>query len=213
MSAAVRLAPDGAEREGLAQALREALVAVETDDAEALRAATARLEHWLSRPLCRTLAAVDRELRAALGAAPFEDRLSALAGHDLPDAATRLDTVVELTERAAHTTLDLADALRAEIGALSGLGVPPEHVQCMRTMLNELQQTQAYQDLTGQVIRHVVGVMQRAEGALRAALNAAGIQPAEAAAARGSEHRVLSGVDRGASTQSDADDLLAGLGL
>lgn len=213
MNAVVRLATDAGEREGLAKALRDALAAVETDDAEALKSATVALDHWLSRPLCRTLAAVDRDLRAALGAAPFEDRLSALAGHDLPDAATRLDTVVELTERAAHTTLDLADGLRAEIGALSGLGVPDEHVARMRAMLNELQQAQAYQDLTGQVIRHVVGVMQRAEGALRAALVAAGIQPAEAGAARGPDHRVLSGVDRGASSQSDADDLLAGLGL
>lgn len=213
MNAAPRLAPDAAEREGLAAALREALAAVEADDPEALRAATIALDHWLSRPLCRTLAAVDRELRAALGAAPFEDRLSALAGHDLPDAATRLDTVVELTERAAHTTLDLADAMRAEIAELAGLGLPPEHAARMRSMLNELQQTQAYQDLTGQVIRHVVGVMQRAEGALRKALLAAGIRPAEADDARDAGSRVLSGVDRGASTQRDADDLLADLGL
>jgi chemotaxis protein CheZ len=213
VNAVVRLAPDNADREGLAQALRSALAAVEADDAEALKAATAALDHWLSRPLCRTLAAVDHELRAALGAAPFEDRLSALAGHELPDATTRLDTVVELTECAAHTTLDLADALRAEIGALTALGLPVENASRMRAVLNELQQAQAYQDLTGQVIRHVVGVMQRAEGALRKALLAAGIQPADADADRGAEQRVLSGVDRGASTQSDADDLLANLGL
>jgi chemotaxis protein CheZ len=213
VNAATCLATDTAEREGLADALRQALAAVESHDAEALKAATTALDHWLSRPLCRTLAAVDRDLRAALGAAPFEDRLSALAGHDLPDAATRLDTVVELTERAAHTTLDIADALRAEIGALASLGLPEEHAARMRAMLNELQQAQAYQDLTGQVIRHVVGVMQRAEGALRTALVAAGIQPADPGASRAPEHRVLSGVDRGASTQSDADDLLADLGL
>jgi chemotaxis protein CheZ len=213
VNAVVRLAPDASEREGLAQALRAALSAVEADDADGLKAATLALDHWLSRPLCRTLAAVDRELRAALGAAPFEDRLSALAGHELPDAATRLDAVVELTERAAHTTLDLADTLRAEIGALAALGLPAENASRMRAVLNELQQAQAYQDLTGQVIRHVVGVMQRAEGALRKALLAAGIQPAEAGTDRGAGQRVLSGVDRGASTQRDADDLLADLGL
>lgn len=213
MSAVPSLGTDAADREGLAAALRKSLAAVEAGDDASLRAATSELDHWLSRPLCRVLAGIDRELRAALGAAPFEDRLSQLAGHELPDAATRLDTVVELTERAAHTTLDLADDLRTEIAALAGLGLPPEHATRMRTILNELQQAQAYQDLTGQVIRHVVGVMQRAEGALRKALVAAGIQPAEAAAARAEGTRVLSGVDRGASSQQDADDLLADLGL
>jgi chemotaxis protein CheZ len=213
VSAVPVLGTDATDREGLAAALRKTLAAVEADDAEALRRATVELDHWLSRPLCRVLAGIDRELRAALGAAPFEDRLSELAGHDLPDAATRLDTVVELTERAAHTTLDLADDLRGEIAALSGLGLPPEHAARMRGILNELQQAQAYQDLTGQVIRHVVAVMQRAEGALRKALVAAGIQPAEPGAPRAEGTRVLSGVDRGASSQQDADDLLADLGL
>jgi chemotaxis protein CheZ len=213
VSAVPLLAPDAVDREGLAQALRAALAAVEAADTAALKAATSALDHWLSRPLCRTLAAVERELRAALGAAPFEDRLAALAGHELPDAAARLDAVAALTERAAHTTLDLADALRAEIAELARLGLPPAHAARMRAILTELQQAQAYQDLTGQVIRHVMGVTQRAEGALRKALIAAGIQPAEAGAATGPETRLLSGVDRAASTQRDADDLLADFGL
>lgn len=213
MSALPRLAADAADREGLAQALRAALAAVETDDTEALKAATVSLDHWLSRPLCRSLAAVEHELRAALGAAPFEDKLAELAGHEMPDAATRLDYVVGLTERAAHTTLDLSDELRRELKTLSALGVPADQTARMKRILDELQQTQAYQDLTGQVIRHVVGVMQRAEGALRKALLAAGIQPLEAGASRGADHRVLAGVDKGAASQCDADDLLADLGL
>ncbi len=213
MSAVPRLAADAAERVGLAQALRAALAAVEADDPEALKAATVSLDHWLSRPLCRTLAAVERELRTALGAASFEDQLAELAGHEMPDAATRLDYVVGLTERAAHTTLDLSDELRRELKTLAAQGVPADQAARMKRILDELQQTQAYQDLTGQVIRHVVGVMQRAEGALRKALLAAGIQPLEAGANRGAGHRVLSGVDNGAASQGDADDLLADLGL
>jgi chemotaxis protein CheZ len=213
VNAVARLAADTAEREGMAQALRAALAAVESDDPQALKTATVALDHWLSPPLCRSLAAVERELRNALGAAPFEDKLSELAGHEMPDAATRLDYVIGLTERAAHTTLDLSDELRRELGTLAALGVPAEQTARMKRILDELQQTQAYQDLTGQVIRHVVGVMQRAEGALRKALLAAGIQPADADATRGADHRVLSGVDKGAASQGDADDLLADLGL
>jgi chemotaxis protein CheZ len=121
--------------------------------------------------------------------------------------------VIELTERAAHTTLDLSDELRRELVLLAAAGVDPEQTGRMRKLLNELQQAQAYQDLTGQVIRHVVGVMQHAESALRRALQAAGIQPADAKAARGPDVRVLSGVDRGAASQTDADDLLADLGI
>ncbi len=213
MNAAVPLALHVGEQAGLATALRAALDAIERHDEPALAAAAKSIDHWLSRPLCRTLAAVESALHEALGANQFEERLSELAGHELPDAATRLDYVIGLTERAAHTTLDLSDELRRELVMLEAAGVDPEQTARMRRLLNDLQQTQAYQDLTGQVIRHVVGVMQRAEGALRRALIAAGIQPAGATAPRAADTRVLSGVDRGAASQNDADDLLADLGL
>jgi chemotaxis protein CheZ len=213
MNAALPLALDLGEQAGLATALRTALDAIERHDEQALAAAAASLDRWLSRPLCRTLAAVETALHDALGANRFEERLSQLAGHELPDAATRLDYVIGLTERAAHTTLDLADALRRELVILDAAGVDPQQTARMRGLLNDLQQTQAYQDLTGQVIRHVVDVMQRAEGALRRALIAAGIQPAGANDARAADTRVLSGIDRAAASQDDADDLLADLGL
>ena len=50
-----------------------------------------------------------RELHEALLSFNHDTRLMDLAGHDLPDAKNRLNYVIEMTDKAANTTMDAVD--------------------------------------------------------------------------------------------------------
>jgi len=50
-----------------------------------------------------------RELHEALRSFNNDTRLFDLAGHDLPDAKNRLNYVIEMTDKAANTTMDAVD--------------------------------------------------------------------------------------------------------
>ncbi|MGE8212114.1 MAG: protein phosphatase CheZ [Stenotrophomonas sp.] len=102
---------------------------------------------------------------------------------ELDDACARLDHVVEMTEQATHRTLD---------------------------NLTEVALTQSYQDLTGQIIRRVVGIVRR----VHEGFGALGLPPPEDPARNnGLAGPAVDGLDRHAVSQHDADDLLSDLGL
>jgi chemotaxis protein CheZ len=62
------------------------------------------------RGLWDSLRQLDLRLRSALDQFRLDPRLLRLAGKEIPDARTRLDHVLRLTDEAAHRTLDLVES-------------------------------------------------------------------------------------------------------
>jgi len=212
------------ERLRLASGLRKLLAAVESGDDAAVEAGLAELLRAREEGLFVHLARLTRELHRALGELGLDSRLSDLAGSGIPDACGRLDYVVQVTEQAAHRTLDLVDSSRLlAAGILARATAMPDSEErqailrdtaTLRHQLTELAQAQEYQDIAGQTIKRVIGLVRNVEQALLDLLRAAGSRPVSApikpVAPRGLEGPALPGTGH---SQQDADELLASLGF
>jgi chemotaxis protein CheZ len=199
MSAAARslpamAAPAISGRSEYVLRLGEILAALEADDAELFEQRLGQLIRLREEGLFVSLARLTRELHQAVRELNVDERLRELAGNEIPDARQRLDYVVQLGERAAHRTLDLADGSRelllrlAQAAAdferinaqLPAYGVPAPisvaltQVQAvilgvgseLRSNVSAISQAQEFQDLSGQVIRRVITLVHNIEGAL-----------------------------------------------
>ena len=180
---------------------------------------------------------ISSALQEALSRFRMDSRIASLAEKDMPDARERLDHVVELTEKAAHRTLDLiersvplaeATARRADELARSGgaggaslaefLATARDNCDAVRANLTEVMLAQGFQDITGQIIRGVHKLIGEVETVLDDLMNVHGI-PREvvenAVADRLKlEGPAIPGITKNAVTdQSDIDDLMAGLGI
>ena len=199
------------ERAALIQRLHEALDALERGDETSMRAVIDALASARTRPLVQGLGRLARELSQALGELPN------LPGDDshaaeLDDACARLDHVVAMTEQATHRTLDLADQCRDLVEGLRAEGVSVGQDQVLdriRHNLTEIGLTQSYQDLTGQIIRRVARIVRN----VHEGFGALGLPPREEPVEPALAGPAVSGLDRHAVSQDDADALLADLGL
>jgi chemotaxis protein CheZ len=124
--------------------------------------------------------------------------------------------VVAMTEQATHRTLDLAEECRTLTEQLRAEGLNPEQDQQLdriRHNLTEIALTQSYQDLTGQIIRRVVGIVRR----VHEGFGALGLPPPNDDEKKKQDSALagpaVNGLDRHAVSQVDADDLLSDLGL
>ena len=188
--------------------------------------------------LFSSLGRITRELHQAVQDIRIDGQLNQFAKADMPDACSRLDYVMQVTEKAAHRTLDLVESSRAlteragramheldELRSVSGQGAlaltaawaVSEINDCnaqLRANLSALAQAQEYQDLSGQVIRRVITLVRSVENALISLLQAAG-QSAAAPVVRTAPALAgpaVAGLDQ-AHNQQDADALLAELGF
>ena len=199
------------ERAALIQRLHEALDALERGDETAMRAVIDALASARTRPLVQGLGRLARELSQALGElprTPDEDGRPV----ELDDACARLDHVVAVTEQATHRTLDLADQCRDLLESVRIEGVSArqdEVLDRIRHNLTEIGLTQSYQDLTGQIIRRVAGIVRK----VHEGFGALGLPPREETPGPALAGPAVHGLDRHAVTQVDADALLADLGL
>ncbi|MEE7546386.1 protein phosphatase CheZ [Xanthomonas sp. Kuri4-1] len=197
-----------AERSALIERLQGALDALENGDEAGWRREIDTLAAWRTRPMMQGLSRLARDLGQALGELPT---LPDEAG-ELDDACARLDHVVEMTEKASHRTLDLAEECRdlAEQLRAGGLTIDQgEVLDKIRHNLTEMALTQSYQDLTGQIIRRVATIVRR----VHEGFGALGLPPKEDKPDGGLAGPAIKGLDRHAVSQHDADDLLSGLGL
>ncbi|MFT3905004.1 MAG: protein phosphatase CheZ [Steroidobacteraceae bacterium] len=179
-------------------------------------------------------------LHSALVQFRLDSRLEDLAGRQVPDARQRLAHVLKLTDDAAHRTMDLVEqcgpltdlimreaqqllegqaALLQQRPELRGfLAETRERMQKARGMLGEVLLAQGYQDISGQIIRGVMKLVDELEQALGQLVFITGgeLQPAAANEA-GNELAgpVVPGVARAPSVagQNDVDDLLSNLGM
>ena len=203
---------DPARNADIAAHLRAALAAIGHADDATLKAELKAIVDWQEAPLMQGLTKLSQQLGEALGELPHVDA----AVGELPDACARLDHVVAMTEQATNRTLDLVEDSQK---LMEKLLVPSaDHdalLRALRGNLSEMALAQSYQDLTGQIIKKVAGIVR----GVHDQLTAMGLPPT-GGAARKPEHDPLAGsgpaiagVDRPAASQSDADDLLSDLGL
>ncbi len=180
------------------------------------------LEEARCRPFARAVRRMAMDLQAEMQALHLDSRLARVAA-EIPDARSRLDAVIQLTEDAATQTLDLVEDSRNYVLRLQELGEQDanwrevvEVAAALRRNLTDLSAAQAYQDLSGQIIRRVIGLVGTMEQTLTELLELAGIEPLEAPAPTEGELMgpVAGRADKHkAASQADADDLLSDLGL
>ena len=204
MNAALAPEPGLENRQVVVACLHAALDALEADDHAAWRARVDELVQWRTQPLVQGLAKLARELDQALGQG------GAASNGSLPEACARLEHVVRMCEDASHHTLDLIQ----ECGALvSELG-DDARIAAIRSRLSEMTAAQGYQDLSGQVIRRVIGLVQAVHAGLGDVASDA--RPLHITAQEMSGQGFgpsLAGIDAAPATQDDANDLLSSLGL
>jgi chemotaxis protein CheZ len=187
------------------------------------------------------------DLQQALERFSIESRLADFAENEIPDAKTRLAHVIRMTDEAAHRTLDLveqsgplAERSAREAGSLieslkgqreraavaggieSSLeaflaSVRADSEQIRRNLADVLL-AQGYQDLTGQIIRSVIKLVEGLEEALASLTKLSGDVVEHATLGENPDKGhgpVVPGVTRGdlAAGQTDVDELLSGLGM
>jgi len=170
--------------------------ALDSGDAVAFRAAFDCLSAEVDSGLLPELKRLTATAQSALARFSAEARLDKLAGHEVPDARKRLTHVVKLTDEAAHRTMDLVDScvpLVDEAARGSALlletwdsyrdrdlaiaSLWPERAamflertrsdsETLRANLSELLMAQGYQDITGQIIRSVIRLVDELEQVL-----------------------------------------------
>ena len=205
-----------AEREHLLHLMHSALGALEQDDDSLYRSCIESLTQWRSRPIYAAIDRLARELTGALANLPIDARLGALAGEDLPDARARLDFVVQTTEEATHRTLDLVEDCRHRIDLIRSRGLDSElenELMGVRGNLSSIALAQEYQDLTGQTIKRVVGIVHQVESAIGKLSVALGLPDHQKNTGIEAQGPALPGIDKHGVSQDAADDLLSDLGL
>ena len=201
-----------ARNEDIVAHLRAALAAISHADDATLKAELKAIVDWQEAPLLAGLSKLSQQLGEALGELPTVDA----AVGELPDACARLDHVVAMTEQATNRTLDLVEDSQKLMEKLLAAGADHEALlRELRGNLSEMALAQSYQDLTGQIIKKVAGIVR----GVHDQLTAMGLPPTGPGARRKDDDPLagsgpaIAGVDKPPTSQSDADDLLSDLGL
>jgi chemotaxis protein CheZ len=224
------------------EAMHAALV---SQDKQAFGAAMAGFNAVQNSTVMTSVRKVTGDLQAALERFRFESRLLDLAERQVPDARHRLAHVLKLTDDAAHHTMDLVDQscplvdgiaheaerlqllIKRPLGPDEGLRVDFErflsasltNMKTVRARLADVLLAQGYQDLSGQIIRGVMKLVDELEQALGSLVRIGDFEEtavversASAAVAFGP---VVPGIEHGNSVngQQDVDAMLSGLGM
>lgn len=194
------------DRQAVVHRLHAALDALEADDHTAWRANVDELIQWRTQPLVQGLAKLARELEQALG-----DGGSAVGGGSLPEACVRLEHVVQVSESASHHCLDLIQECGMLLGTLPDAAHEEQAatIAAIRSRLSEMTAAQGYQDLTGQIIRRVVVLV----NAVHVGLGDYAIDAPPLTLGNQGQGPAVAGVDAAPTSQHDANQLLSSLGL
>jgi len=211
MNTPVRPPSVPADQASVIERLHAAMAALEQGNAEAWKHHLDALLEWRRQPVVESLVKLARELdeleRTIDARIPAAAQAAPSAG-GLPDAVSRLEHVVKMTEEASMRTLDLADECRQ---LLTRLG--PEHtdtVDAIRTRLSAMVEAQSFQDLTGQIIQRVIQLIRSLQSGLGDIQSLQEVQDVKASQGHGP---AVAGVDPTPATQDEANDLLAALGI
>ena len=205
-------------------------------DEQAFRSALSAFDAVRDGEVLTGVRKITVELQSALQRFEIDSRLIGLAQSKVPDARRRLEHVLRLTNDAAHRTMDLVEQCgplvqRIEqcMQALLSSGATgaaleqfrahlAESLHDIRGRLGDVRLAQSYQDLTGQIVRSVMALvdeLQRALGELAAIVDGKdALVRREQTTVRG-RGPVVPGVEHGqvVSGQQDVDALLSDLGM
>jgi chemotaxis protein CheZ len=199
--------------------------AVAAGDAPEFERVLDDLVHGRRKDLFAELRRLTSRVRQALDAFQLNSRFADLAEKDVPDARQRLMHVMKLTDDAANRTMDLIEDATPLVGTLAAAAADPQAPAVtavaaqLRSHLSDVYLAQGYQDLTGQIVRGVIKLVDEVEATLASLVRIGGEAVAQQVnalpmAANG-YGPVVPGVDHGASlgNQQDVDALLSDLGL
>ena len=184
--------------------LHAAMAALEQGDNTAWKHHLDSLLEWRRQPVVESLVKLARELDDLERAIDVRIPAASKSSGGLPDACSRLEHVVKMTEEASMRTLDLADECRTLLGTIG-----PEHeatVDAIRSRLSAMVEAQSFQDLTGQIIQRVIQLIRSLQSGL------GDIQALHGDDSKG-HGPTVAGIDQPAATQDEANDLLADLGI
>jgi chemotaxis protein CheZ len=214
------------------EAMQAALAA---DDETAFSAAMRGFNSLQDLSVMTSVRKVRGDLQAALERFRAESRLAEMAERQVPDARQRLAHVLKLTDDAAHHTMDLVDqscplvdAVTQEAQRLHGLpGTSADvgrfleqtltRMNTLRARLTDVLLAQGYQDLSGQIIRNVMQLVDELEAALGdlVRIDRFEFDGDSKPAAAGAYGPVVPGVPHGETVdgQEAIDAMLSGLGV
>jgi len=208
---------DQAERLALARQLVDAL---EHDEQEAAEHCLQKLSDPRASQLLRQVAEVTRDVHQAFGGVVSDQRLYELSNHVMPDARERLSYVIEKSEESAHRTLAAVETMLPIAERLTA-AVPAEIREAgehLRAGLTAVLMAQEYQDLTGQVIKKTIDIVEQVEQKLVSLIIAERLgsnrstAPDKPAPGEATGPAIKPAADV-MSHQHDVDDLLAELGV
>jgi len=197
------------------------------------------------------LGKLTRDLHDSLNGFQVDTRFSAIANEEIPDAKERLNHVIEMTEKAADTTLgmiedaipicnaleDKAKTLDLELknfnkremsveefrGFLKSLNIflddTIEKNSLLKSKLNDVLMAQGFQDLTGQIIKRVILLVNEVEDKLVSIIKIAGATMTSEIVVEEDKIKAegphIPNIDKGdfVSGQDEVDDLLSSLGF
>jgi len=192
------------------------------------------------KALFQDVGRLTRQLHESLTNFQLDSRVTNMATADFPDARDRLDKVIEMTEKSAHRTMDLVEEAvpvvedlmsassevserwsKVEQGTTADVDLVASTRQCLaqsaeqaerlRKTFSDVLIAQNFQDLSGQIIRDIIGLVKEVEDTLvnmiRISGGAADLveQQADARRRREDSERVRN--------QDDVDDILSSLGF
>ncbi len=199
------------------------------------------------------LGKLTRELHDSLNGFQLDTRFTAIANSEIPDAKERLNHVIEMTAKAADTTLEMIEdslpicndieekavKLNEELkhfikremsaddfrGFLKSLNVflddSIKQNGKLKGKLNDVLMAQGFQDLTGQIIKRVIILVNEVEDKLVGIIKIAGAAMQAEEEVVEEEDKIkaegphIASIDKGdfVSDQDEVDDLLSSLGF
>ncbi len=217
--------------------------ALDQGDKVAFRTALAGFDGARNSEVTTGIRKVALDLQTALDRFRVDSKLIDLAQRQVPDARHRLAHVLRLTDDAAHRTMDLVDrccpladhiAHEAERLAVQYEAAEPSHAMqpqltgflrqtatsmtAVRGNLAEVLLAQGYQDLSGQIIRGVMTLVDELETALGELVRIGGSELEAGSRSQDSRRGhgpIVPGINHGNAVggQQDVDALLLDLGV
>lgn len=172
-----------AERLALARQLVDAL---ERGEQESADHCLQSLSDQRASSLLRQVAEVTREVHQAFGGVISDQRLYEISKHVMPDARERLSYVIEKSEEAAHRTLSAVEEMLPIAERLAAAAEGDEvrvAGERLKAGLTDVLMAQEYQDLTGQVIKKTIEIVEQVEHKLVSLIIAERLGPGHAGSA------------------------------
>jgi len=183
------------ESDSLLDNARALVAELESGNSDQAERIIEQLGRMREQSLFQELGKMTRQLHESINSFVLDDRMQSLAESDIPDAKTRLNHVIEMTESSANRTLTAVESalpvsedlkVRAntlhekwdrfrnkemdvnEFRAMSKeidefLTITTQSTESIHNGLSDIMMAQDFQDLTGQILRRVITLVQEVE--------------------------------------------------